>query len=117
MGNISVEPVSVSIYDARVLPAVIMADLLRITNKRNHFQVKVKVVHRILSGYLARIGIPHSLIEVKNVKISKSLNCKAICLGGSAVITSYSIHYTKLYDCVNFSFIEPKKNSLFDDVN
>jgi chemotaxis protein methyltransferase CheR len=75
------EPLTLSFYDARTLPAAILAALVQ--RYQQGIKTRLMIYHEMLASYLFRLQIPHTL-QTRRPEKSANTPCKALVLGGSA---------------------------------
>lgn len=75
------EPLTLSFYDARTLPAAVLATL--VARHQRGIATRLVIYHEMLATYLFRLNIPHTL-QTRRPENHRNQPCKALVLGGSA---------------------------------
>ncbi len=71
-------------FDARILPADVMAAIKSFIVSHKAIKLKINVFHRYLGSYFYRLGIPTHVMQQHSLEYRETKKIKAIALGGSA---------------------------------
>jgi chemotaxis protein methyltransferase CheR len=74
----------ITFFDARILPAEVMAAIITFMVSNKTIKLKIIVFHRYLGSYFYRLGIPCQVIQQHSPEYRESKKVRAIVLGGSA---------------------------------
>ena len=74
----------VTFFDARILPADVIARLMASIAANPRIKFKINVFHRYLASYLFRLGIRCHSLNQHAFELRESKRIRAIAIGGSA---------------------------------
>jgi chemotaxis protein methyltransferase CheR len=78
------QEIELTFFDARILPADVLAAIKAFLIINNTVKLKITVFHRYLGSYCYRLGIPCHVMQQHSLEYRETKKIRAIALGGSA---------------------------------
>ena len=76
--------IHITFFETKTLPSRILETLTLHAQRSSQPPVKIFVLHRHLSRYLSRLGVPNKLVFEKSLTPPKERQIQAVAIGGSA---------------------------------